>query len=255
MKSPFTDEEVRDLVGQAGIMVDEARVAIRAVARRHPEPSQRARLRRSIDLAGYAEPLAAAGIACTDDVHAQILGNAAGLAGMAADLRRTLLAVDRRLKSGTAGLDNRTRDRYEGDVLLLRARLDQTKHLVGVVNSEEKVRHMVALGGTLWMKHGKARIYFNDWSRFAGLDDERRLDGYTISRSSAAALLGLIDKVWYDMDDGKIYIRAFDPGTARAHTVRWHGGAREVIDVPARIRAGIKAALAAQHHDPLGGAN
>ncbi|MGW4802977.1 hypothetical protein [Kitasatospora sp. NPDC004272] len=109
---------------------------------------------------------------------------------------------------------------------------------------------MVALGGRRWQKAGHDRVYLNDWAPFAGLNVSHygtgnvssvSLDGRGIANSRASRLLGLIEKVWFDAADGKLYARHHGADTAE---VRYLNGDRDTVDLLARTFAGIKTAAA-----------
>ena len=74
--------------------------------------------------------------------------------------------------------------------------------------------NLVAVGGSRWTKAGKDRVYFNSWRTFIDLElsyynsgniASATLKGEHISNSKAAKLLGGIEKVWYDVSDGKFH--------------------------------------------------
>lgn len=73
---------------------------------------------------------------------------------------------------------------------------------------------LTAIGGSRWTKAGKDRVYINNWAAFAGIDVDHyksgNISGATyqgdgISNSQAYKLLGSIDKVWFDAEDGKLH--------------------------------------------------
>jgi hypothetical protein len=106
------------------------------------------------------------------------------------------------------------------------------------------VETMTAIGGRRWQKNGMDRVYFNNWTGFAGLETTHYntgnissavYQGYGISNSQAYKLAGCIDKVWFDAADGKIHCR-YGFGESRVAT-------RE--EVFGHIMAGIRTALAA----------
>jgi hypothetical protein len=75
---------------------------------------------------------------------------------------------------------------------------------------------LTAIGGSRWTKAGKDRVYINDWAAFAGLEVDQYKSGNIswaawhgekISNSQAYKLLSSIDKVWFDVADGKLHCR------------------------------------------------
>ncbi|MCX4750884.1 helix-turn-helix domain-containing protein [Kitasatospora sp. NBC_01287] len=107
---------------------------------------------------------------------------------------------------------------------------------------------LVAIGGSRWQKNGKDRIYFNDWAQFAGLDISRyqsggvngaSLGGRGIANGRIGAILASIDKVWFDVADGKFY--AYENGSTEL-SIRYLNGDRDTINLFALVVAGIRAA-------------
>ena len=85
------------------------------------------------------------------------------------------------------------------------------------------VEALTAIGGNLWEKAGMARIYFNDLESLMGLRISRyntgnissaSLNGESISNSGAQRMLNSVDKIWFDLADGKFYYRASDVALA-----------------------------------------
>ena len=83
---------------------------------------------------------------------------------------------------------------------------------------------LTKLGGKLWEKGGIRRIYFNDLEDLMGLTVKRyntgnissaRICGEKISNSSAYRMISSIDKLWFDLTDGKFYFKASDKDLAR----------------------------------------
>lgn len=106
------------------------------------------------------------------------------------------------------------------------------------------IETMTAIGGRRWQKNDMDRVYLNDWAEFAGIETSRYNTGNIssasyqdqgISNSQAYKLLGCIDKVWFDVADGKLYCR-YGYGESRVAT-------RE--EVWAAVVSGIRAAIAA----------
>lgn len=104
--------------------------------------------------------------------------------------------------------------------------------------------NMVAIGGNRWQRGDKDRVYLNDWTAFAGLEfrtyntgniASASYQGDGISNSQAHKLLGCIDKVWFDAEDGKLHAR-FGYGESRVAT-------RD--ELWTAVVAGIRTALAA----------
>lgn len=78
------------------------------------------------------------------------------------------------------------------------------------------VETITAIGGNLWERHGKRRVYLNDWPTLAGIDwdtyktgniSSATYQGEPISNRQAGLLLGSIDKIWFDDADGKLHCR------------------------------------------------
>jgi hypothetical protein len=112
---------------------------------------------------------------------------------------------------------------------------------------------ITAVGGRRWTnpRTGQDRFYFNDWAEFAGLDVDyyksgnvcgATLGGRGIANGRVAGILGKIAKVWFDTTDNSLHVTGWD---ANAVEVRYLDGQRDTVDLAARIRAGITAAVAA----------
>lgn len=77
------------------------------------------------------------------------------------------------------------------------------------------VEALTALGGKLWEQHGKRRVYFNELSRFLGLEanfyntgnvSSATLNGDKISNSQARRMLwACAGKLWWDASDEKFH--------------------------------------------------
>ncbi|MBT2467877.1 hypothetical protein J7E97_08310 [Streptomyces sp. ISL-66] len=111
--------------------------------------------------------------------------------------------------------------------------------------------HCTQLGGRRWQKNGMDRIYINDWAAFAGLDVSRygtgsvcgaTFAGHDIANGRAARMLDAIEKVWFDVNDGRLYARH---DGADAYEIRYSDGTRNTVDLLARTFAGIKSAAVA----------
>lgn len=111
--------------------------------------------------------------------------------------------------------------------------------------------HCTALGGRRWQKNGMDRIYFNNWAPFAGLDVSHygtgnvcgaTFAGHDIANGRAARMLNAIEKVWFDVTDGRLYARH---DGADAYEIRYYDGARHTVDLVTRTFSGIKTAAAA----------
>ena len=103
---------------------------------------------------------------------------------------------------------------------------------------------MVAIGGNRWQRGDKDRVYINDWAAFAGLETSHYntgnissacYQGEGISNSQAYKLLGCIDKVWFDAEDGMLHCR-YGYSESRVATKG------QVFDA---VAAGIRTAIAA----------
>lgn len=106
------------------------------------------------------------------------------------------------------------------------------------------VENMIAIGGSEWERHGKHRVYLNNWAELAGLEVDcyksgnirsAAYRGESISNSQAYKILGSIDKVWFDAADGQLYCRY---GWSESRVAD-----RE--QVWADVVAGVRAAIAA----------
>ncbi|MGW5353386.1 hypothetical protein ACWERV_23105 [Streptomyces sp. NPDC004031] len=113
------------------------------------------------------------------------------------------------------------------------------------------VETMTAIGGRRWQKNGMDRVYLNDWAEFAGIEIHRyntgnisyaAIGGRGIANSRAGALLGAVDKVWFDAADGKLHFRHYD---AKAYEIRYYDGERTQLDLLALITSGVRTAIAA----------
>lgn len=103
---------------------------------------------------------------------------------------------------------------------------------------------MTAIGGNRWQRGDKDRVYINNWAEFAGIETSHYntgniasacYQGEGISNSQAYKLLGSIDKVWFDAEDGMLHCR-YGYSESRVATKR------EVFDA---VAAGIRTAIAA----------
>jgi len=104
------------------------------------------------------------------------------------------------------------------------------------------VENMIAIGGSEWERHGKHRVYLNNWADLLGLEVGRyksgnirwaTYKGKSISNSQAYKILGSIDKVWFDAADGQLYCRfGWSESRVADHDQVW-------ADVIAGVRAAI----------------
>lgn len=76
--------------------------------------------------------------------------------------------------------------------------------------------HCLTLGGSRWQRNGMDRVYFNNWAHFAGLElsfyntgniAAAAWQGERISNAQAHKLHDSIDKLYFDVTDGKLYGR------------------------------------------------
>lgn len=76
--------------------------------------------------------------------------------------------------------------------------------------------NLVKVGGHRWQKSGMDRVYFDDWADFAGLAVGRyntgniacaSYRGESIANRQAALTLGAIDKLYFDVADGRFHCR------------------------------------------------
>lgn len=104
--------------------------------------------------------------------------------------------------------------------------------------------HCIALGGSRWQRNGMDRVYFNNWAALAGLElshygtgsiSGATWQGELVSNSQGYKLADSIDKLWFDVTDGKLYGR-FGWSTSRV------ASQQEVLDAACR---GIRTAAAA----------
>lgn len=87
---------------------------------------------------------------------------------------------------------------------------------------------LTAIGGSRWQRSGMDRVYFNNWAAFAGLElsyyDTGNISGATwqgelVSNSQGYKLATSIDKLWFDVTDGRFHAR-FGFGDSREATPR-----------------------------------
>jgi hypothetical protein len=113
------------------------------------------------------------------------------------------------------------------------------------------VETMTAIGGQRWQKNGMDRVYLNNWEEFAGIEIGRygtgnvsyaAIQGRRIANGRAGALLGAIEKVWFDAADGKVHCRSYG---AREFEIRYKDGERDHLDLVQMTFDGIRAAIAA----------
>lgn len=113
------------------------------------------------------------------------------------------------------------------------------------------IETMTAIGGRRWQKNGMDRVYINDWAELAGIEVDRyntgnvsyaAVDGRQIANGRADALLGAIDKVYFDTTDGLLHFRHYG---ATAYEIRFKDGERNYLNLLDRITAGVRAAIAA----------
>lgn len=76
--------------------------------------------------------------------------------------------------------------------------------------------NLEAIGGRRWTKNGHDRVYFNNWPELIGLEINRYrtgniscafLDGEQISNRQAGLLLNMINKVYWDIQAGRLCIQ------------------------------------------------
>ncbi|GAB3214304.1 hypothetical protein GCM10027294_53620 [Marinactinospora endophytica] len=106
------------------------------------------------------------------------------------------------------------------------------------------VENLIAVGGKRWQRGDKDRIYFNNWHEFAGIETTHygtgniswaAYQGETVSNSQGYKLLASVEKLWFDVADGKFHVR-YGYGESRVATKR---------EVFLAATAGIRAAVAA----------
>jgi hypothetical protein len=84
---------------------------------------------------------------------------------------------------------------------------------------------LIALGGKLWERDGKRRVYFSPLAEFIGLEVNRyntgnvssaTLNGERISNSQATRMLWAVaGKFWWDAADEKFHWKDIDNGYGR----------------------------------------
>ena len=102
-------------------------------------------------------------------------------------------------------------------------------------------QQIVRIGGNLWEKGGKRRVYLDRdlWAQLAGLETSHyrtgnissaTLHGERISNSYAREILGSVHKVFWDSTDGRIHIERGFTWRRCGSTPDWirEGIAREV---------------------------
>jgi hypothetical protein len=108
-----------------------------------------------------------------------------------------------------------------------------------------------AIGGRRWTKAGHDRVYINNWADFAGIEIGHyktgnvawfSIGGRQVANGRAGAVIGSIEKVWFDAADGKLY--ATHHG-ARALEIRFKDGERTTLDLLGMVFTGLKAAARA----------
>lgn len=110
---------------------------------------------------------------------------------------------------------------------------------------------VIALGGNRWTKNGMDRVYLNDWAQYAGIETAHYntgnisgawIDGHGIANGRIGAIIGAVDKVYFDTADGKLHVKHYG---ADSISVRYLDGQRDTLDLVQRIFTGIKTAAAA----------
>lgn len=111
--------------------------------------------------------------------------------------------------------------------------------------------HCLALGGRRWQKNGMDRIYFNNWLDYAdGIDVDYyntgsvagfSIDGDDVANSRAGQVINAIEKVYFNVPDGRLYFRH---DGANCIEIRYRDGQRGYIDLINRVARGIRTAAA-----------
>lgn len=106
---------------------------------------------------------------------------------------------------------------------------------------------MTAIGGREWQRGGKHRVYLNDWASFlVGFEIESKTVAYIDDRRLGNGMLRhtlrTVESVYYDDADGQLHVQHWGADHAPVHYAYEPRGS---IDLIARIRDGVKAAVAA----------
>ena len=110
---------------------------------------------------------------------------------------------------------------------------------------------IIALGGNRWQRNGMDRVYLNNWTEFVGISVSHyntgnisgaSIDGEPIANGRMSRILGSVDKVYFDIADGKLHIKHFG---ADDLDVRYLDGTRGTLNLVQRVFTGIKTAAAA----------
>jgi hypothetical protein len=110
--------------------------------------------------------------------------------------------------------------------------------------------HIIALGGSRWTKNGMDRVYLNDWTQCAGIEVSHYnsgnvsgawINGRGIANGRIGAILGAVDKVYFDTADNKLHVKHHG---ATSLSVRYLDGGRENLNLVQAICDGIKTAAA-----------
>jgi hypothetical protein len=113
------------------------------------------------------------------------------------------------------------------------------------------VETMTAIGGRRWQKNGMDRVYLNDWHLFAGIEvtyygtgniSSAAIGGRGIANGRAGRVLGAVDKVYFDVADGKLHFRHYG---ADDFEIRYLDGERDHLNLLQMLTAGVRAAVAA----------
>ena len=110
------------------------------------------------------------------------------------------------------------------------------------------VENMIAIGGSEWERHGKHRVYLNNWADLLGLEGGRyksgnirwaTLGGKDISNSEAGRILCQVRAVYYDVTDGRLHVQW------NSWAAKFPRSFRDREDLAQAIFKGIRAAIAA----------
>lgn len=113
------------------------------------------------------------------------------------------------------------------------------------------IETMTAIGGRRWQKNGMDRVYINDWHQFTDIEvhyfgtgsvSYAEVNGRQIANGRALALLGAIEKVWFDTADGLLHFRH---RSAEAYEIRYKSGGWDYLDLVEAATSGIRTAIAA----------
>lgn len=165
----------------------------------------------------------------------------------AAKARRTVATIRHWLRRNVIG-GTKVGGKWVVDEVSLDARLALDAPTPAPITVEALIR----IGGRRWQKAGHDRIYFNEPMSWSTRIDISRygtgnvsgctVDDRAVANSRAYGIVTCIDKLWYDVADGKFWARHTN---ADCYEIRFKDGSRERIDFLADVFGAIKTAARA----------